>query len=60
MDKTFDDQLTSEDKDELKAQFNQYLADLRRTLDQMAAERQEIDRLKAETWEMLARLRKAA
>jgi hypothetical protein len=60
VDKTFDDQLTSEDKAELKAQFDQYLAALRRTLEQMAADRQEIDRLKAETWEMLAQMRKAA
>jgi hypothetical protein len=60
MDKTFDDQLTNEDKAELKTQFDQYLAALRRTLEQMAADRQEIDRLKAETWEMLAQMRKAA
>ncbi|MFN7948425.1 MAG: hypothetical protein U0Z53_23945 [Blastocatellia bacterium] len=60
MEDTFDTELTAEQKAEIRRQIDWYLEAMRRILAEMSKDRAEIDRLKAETWEMLDQMRKAA
>ncbi|MGH9837022.1 MAG: hypothetical protein ACREBD_28470 [Blastocatellia bacterium] len=60
MEDTFDVELTAENKAKFIKQLDHYLEALRGMLEQMARSREEIDRNKAETWALLAQMRKAA
>lgn len=60
MEEIFDTEPDTKDKAELSRQIDQYLEALRRNVEQMARDREEIDRLKAETWALLDQMRKAA
>lgn len=60
MDKILETELTTDDPEEIKKLINQYLEAMHRMNEQMAKDREEIDRLKAETRAMLDHLRKVA
>ena len=60
MDDAINKELTADGPAEIQRQIDQYLEAMRRMSEQMVKEREEIDRLKAETRAMLDHLRKAA
>ncbi len=60
MEDIFDTELTAEKKAELIKQFDEYLEAIDRIHEQMVREQEEIDRVTAETWAILARMPKIA
>ena len=60
MEDIFDSELSAEKKAELVKQCDDYLAAMQRTHEQMVKEQEEIDQITADTWTILARMRKAA
>lgn len=60
MEEIFDTELTAENKAELIKQCDEYLAAMQQIHEQMVKDQEEIDRTTAETWAILAQLRKVA
>lgn len=60
MEDIFDSELSAEKKAELIKQCDEYLTAMERMHEQMVQEQEEIDRITAETWTILAQMRKAA
>lgn len=60
MEDIFDADLTAEKKAELIKQFDEYLEAIDRIHEQMVREQEEIDRITAERWAILARMPKIA
>ena len=60
MEDTFDAELTEEKKAEIIRRFDEYLEAIDRIHEQMVREQEEIDRITAETWAILARMPKIA
>ncbi|MGH9841295.1 MAG: hypothetical protein ACREEM_21275 [Blastocatellia bacterium] len=60
MEDIFDAEITAEKKAEIIREFDGYLAAMQRIHEQMVKDQEEIDRITAETWAILAQMRKAA
>ena len=60
MEDILDTELTAEKKAELIKQFDEYLEAIDRIHQQMVKEQEEIDRITAETWVILAQMPKIA
>lgn len=60
MDNTLNFELTSDDPEEINRLLDLYIAALTQIHEKMKQDQQEIDRLTAETWTILAQMRKAA
>ncbi len=60
MEDIFDAEITAEKKAELIREFDEYLAAMQRIHEQMVKDQEEIDQITAETWAILAQMRKAA
>lgn len=60
MEEIFDAELTAANKADLIKQCDEYLAAMQQIHEQMVKDQEEIDRTTAETWAILAQLRKVA
>lgn len=60
MEDIFDSELSAEKKAEIIKQCDEYLVMMQRIHEQMVEEQKEIDQITADTWTILARMRKAA
>ena len=60
MEDIFDAELTEKKKAEIIRQIDEYLEAMDRTHEQIVREQEEIDRITAETWAILARMPKIA
>ncbi len=60
MEEIFETELMAENKADLIRQCDEYLAAMQQIHEQIVKDQEEIDRTTAETWAILAQLRKAA